>query len=68
MGSSRYFELAELLYAYEGAVRARLVMEQQAQSGPPTLQQAQRPVIEDVSLLAAMTDHPGFPGIEYVGG
>lgn len=82
MDSSRYFEFAELLKHYAGAVRARRVREEAAaapvQASPPPAPRVepQRPAptggqgrtrlaIEDMSLMASLSKHPGFPGIGY---
>lgn len=67
MSGSRYFEFAELLDSYQGAVRMRFLVEQQNPEVPPV--ELSTPVAAgaaDVSpeLLAAMSHHPGFPGIE----
>jgi len=68
--SSRYFQFAERLKFYDGAVRAALLTE----AHPPLVEPgageevASAPVIDDVSLIAELSDHPGFPGIEYVTG
>lgn len=58
--SSRFFEFAELLPCYEGAVRValrRLVSVEQETAEP----------VDEMSpaTLAAMSDHPGFPSIEF---
>lgn len=69
--SSRFFLLSERLPAYDGVVRAVLLA---GQPSPPVAAPAPvagvagRPVLEDMSLMASIADHPGFPGIEYVGG
>lgn len=65
--SSRFFAWAERLPHYDGAVRHLLMAEMQAPA-PAAAYPAHRPVVEDMSLMAAITDQPGFPGIEYVGG
>lgn len=65
--SSRFFLWAERLPAYDGAVRAVLMAEQTASAPAPARGVSAHPSV-DVATLAAISDHPGFPGIEYVGG
>ena len=67
--SSRFFVWAERLPAYDGAVRLVLMAEQQPTLPVPVQAPGARPpVIEDMALMAQISNHPGFPGIEYVGG
>lgn len=70
--SSRFFQWAERLPAYEGAVRAAFLAARAASATSPPLGPAGEGVSEpppvDVATLAAISDHPGFPGIEYVRG
>lgn len=64
LSSPRFFMLARLLPSYQGALQNRLSREQ-----PP--QQSSAPVLASeasVESLAALTDAPGLPGIEYTGG
>lgn len=76
IGSARYYELAELLPLYEGALRARLVAEVQANnpSGIPTATTAapgggeEVRHIDDPHELEAISNQAGMLGFEYVGG
>jgi hypothetical protein len=66
--SSRFFAFAERLPAYEGAVRAALMAKQvPTAASSPDREVSEHPSV-DVATVAAMSKHPGFPGIEYVGG
>jgi hypothetical protein len=69
--SSRFFRMAERLHLRGGAVTAARAssrtVEREEWSPPPA------PVIaegtaSDIAALAAMSQHPGFPGIGYSGG
>jgi hypothetical protein len=67
LGSVRFYSLTARLPHYDGAVRHVLLAAAEAEAEP------QRPALRAVpdiapSTLAAISDHPGFPGIEYAGG
>ena len=67
--SSRFFEWAELLPAYQGAtaisLRALMQREQSAPQPVPTVAPGERvmPAVDDLDVLERMTNRPGFPGI-----
>lgn len=71
--SSRFFEFAELLPAYQGAtaigLRALLQRQEQpdeaAMAAPVAVAPGERllPAVDDLDVLEQMTNRPGFPGI-----
>ncbi|NUR24995.1 MAG: hypothetical protein HOV76_14695 [Hamadaea sp.] len=65
MPSVRFYSLAARLSHYDGAVRHVLQAELQREQERPALR-----AVPDISpsTLEAISDHPGFPGIEYAGG
>jgi hypothetical protein len=65
LGSVRFYSLAARLPHYDGAVRHVLTAVVEREPQRPALH-----AVPDISgsALAAMTDTPGFPGIEYAGG
>jgi hypothetical protein len=65
LSSVRFYSLTSRLPHYDGAVRHVLTA--------ATAEERQRPALRAVpdispSTLEAISDHPGFPGIEYAGG
>lgn len=73
LSSSRYFLWAERLPAYEGAVRAALLRDTKppvvgVPDGLGAAPPAEPPTEVSPAALAAMSDHPGFPSIEFTGG
>lgn len=67
--SSRFYRLAEQLPHYDGAVR-HVLTAAVAEAQQPQQQRGPLRAVPDISpsTLQAISDHPGFPGIEYAGG
>jgi DNA-binding IclR family transcriptional regulator len=65
LGSVRFYSLASRLPHYDGAVQHVLAAALAAEEQRPALR-----AVPDISpsTLEAISDHPGFPGIEYAGG
>lgn len=70
LDAPRFYRWATQLPHYDGALRGRLRMEMARDKAAPQPAAAASPAPADVhpEVLAAMSDHPGFPGIEYAGG
>lgn len=70
--SSRFFQFAERLVHYDGAVRHALAVEYAA-AGPPPPPDDQSPAVVtgagvDVATVASLSQTPGFPGVAYTSG
>lgn len=69
--SSRYFRMVERLPLRGGAVTHALAAKEAAE-GPaePAARALVTPPTSDTdgAIMASLSDHPGFPGIEYAGG